>query len=365
MPHPSEREIIFLTPSLNGADGISTLCRQSILACKGALGSHRIRVWSLTDGKASQRDDAEPSVDYFFADESRFRYAWRGMGQVLHAGRRVHLVVFHVGLAPLALPYIWRGAEVSVLLLGIEVWRRLTRFQASTLRRASRILSISNFTAREFMRHNPAFSDTPIDVCHLGAETVKKGGRGTRSEAPFALIVARMSFEERYKGHDQLLDAWPSVLARVPDARLVVAGDGDDRQRLEQKAVALGIENHVQFRGRVSDSQLADLYQQCSFFVMPSPREGFGLVFLEAMRAEKACIGAPGAAAEIIRHGETGLIVNPDDQAELASALVTLFQESNTCGRMGKAGADRFHGQFTDKHFQQRFNSLLGLDKAA
>ena len=130
-----------------------------------------------------------------------------------------------------------------------------------------------------------------------------------------ALIVARMSAAERYKGHDALLDLWPGVLARRPDARLVVAGDGDDRPRLESRARSLGLSHAVSFAGRVSDARLNELYDECRFLVMPSRDEGFGLVFLEAMRAGKPCIGARGAAEEIIEHNVTGLIVDPGNPA--------------------------------------------------
>ena len=108
-------------------------------------------------------------------------------------------------------------------------------------------------------------------------------------------------------------------------------GDGNDRPRLESRARSLGLSHAVSFAGRVGDDELAALYDRCRFFVMPSRDEGFGLVFLEAMRAGKACIGARGAAAEIIEHDVTGLIVDPDRHEDLAAAVFRLFDEPATC----------------------------------
>jgi glycosyltransferase involved in cell wall biosynthesis len=132
---------------------------------------------------------------------------------------------------------------------------------------------------------------------------------------------------ERYKGHDLLLEIWPKLVEQVSDAALFIAGDGNDRERLETKAVGLGLKDSVKFLGRVLDQTLEDLYRDCLFFVMPSRHEGFGLVFLEAMQAGKTCIGGMGAAAEVIEHGVTGLVVDPGDAEQVLGAVLRLFQE--------------------------------------
>jgi glycosyltransferase involved in cell wall biosynthesis len=138
-----------------------------------------------------------------------------------------------------------------------------------------------------------------------------------------------------------------------------VAGDGTDRRRLERRAASLGLSHAVTFVGRVGEDELAALYEQCRFLVMPSRDEGFGLVFLEAMRSGKACVGANGAAEEIIRHGVTGLIVEPGERDDLAAAVFTLFDEPGTCRRFGDAGRERFLSTFTDTCFQARFARVL------
>src|SRR4030095_17156021 len=105
----------------------------------------------------------------------------------------------------------------------------------------------------------------------------------------------------RYKCHEARVGAGPAVRGAVTDAQLVVAGDGDDRARLERMVADRGLGDAITFLGRVDDELLAELYRRAAFFVMPSPREGFGLVHLEAMRAGKPCIAAHGSADEVIR----------------------------------------------------------------
>jgi phosphatidylinositol alpha-1,6-mannosyltransferase len=190
-------------------------------------------------------------------------------------------------------------------------------------------------------------------------------GKPVLGLSSMALIVARMSAEERYKGHDTLLDMWPRVVKRHPDAMLVVAGDGDDRARLEARARELGVARAVKFVGAVSDKALTTLYEQCRFFVMPSRDEGFGLVFLEAMRAGKACIGGTGAAGEIIEHGVTGFVVDPARHGDVEVAVQLLYDDPGMCARYGGGGRERFMAMFTDRHFQTRFAEVVTRPAAA
>jgi phosphatidylinositol alpha-1,6-mannosyltransferase len=264
-----------------------------------------------------------------------------------------------VHLAPVARMVATPPGRLTIFLLGIEVWKPLTWLQRRALAAADLIVAISEHTARRFRETNPEFAALRIDVCHLAAreEVTAVAGQDNLPPAPFALIVARIVAAERYKGHDLLIDLWPRVAAEVLGARLVIVGDGDDRARLEAKAAPVG--DAVRFLGRVSDETLATLYRQCTFFVMPSRGEGFGLVFLEAMRTGKACIGAVGAAAEIIEDGVTGLVVEPDDPEQVFKAVVRLFREPETRERMGQAGAVRATAQFTEVHFRRRLLELL------
>ena len=369
--------VIMLTPSLAGADGISAATRLMV----GALASGeawpkvaptepaqsdspgRVSVWTL--GEASPTPCRLPSVGvtYRWAAGNRARFvSW-----ALRAAPRSHcatlVVVAHVQLAPAALPLIARGARGALILYGVEAWRRLPAAQRLLARCATTRIAISRHSAERFHAANPSCASLPIEICALalpssGDETVPHAkGEG------FALIVGRLAGGERYKGHDLLLELWPLITRDMPGATLVVAGDGDDRARLEAKAAALGLGGSVRFLGWVTDGHLRTLYRECAFFVMPSRGEGFGLVYLEAMRARKACIGGIGAPAEIIQHGLTGLIVDPDCPENVRSAVLRLFREPESRERMGAAGAERARTLFSEAMFRQRFLRALGLPR--
>jgi phosphatidylinositol alpha-1,6-mannosyltransferase len=346
---------VLLTPNLFGSDGVSSLSRLIARALPGPLVA-----LSLHDS-AGQADGLPAEAEIHGARGSRGGFLAAAAGISLRCSSATEVVCSHLHLAPAAALLAWRSSRVTTVLCGIEAWVPLRLPEALALERAS-LVAISRHTAAKFRKANPAFGSTDVVVCHPGLPDKVHGvdrvaaatGESRPDESP-ALIVARMSAEERYKGHDELLDLWPSLLARKPDARLVVAGDGSGRERLESRARSLGLSRAVTFVGRVSDAELAILYDRCRFLVLPSRDEGFGLVFLEAMRAGKPCIGANGAAGEIIQHDVTGLLVDPSSRDDLARAVFRLFEEPATCCRFGAAGRELFLSTFTDARFQARF----------
>jgi phosphatidylinositol alpha-1,6-mannosyltransferase len=166
---------------------------------------------------------------------------------------------------------------------------------------------------------------------------------------------------ERYKGHDQLIDAWPRVLQSVPEAQLIVVGDGDDAARLRERAAEVGAkEGSIVFTGFVAGPALDALYERCAAFAMPSRGEGFGLVYLEAMAHRLPCIGSrEDAAAEIIVDGETGVLVHHGNVEQLTGAIVRLLSERGLRERMGNAGLRRLHDRFSFERFASQMTSQL------
>jgi len=158
---------------------------------------------------------------------------------------------------------------------------------------------------------------------------------------------------ERYKGHDQVIDAWPAVVARVPDAQLVIVGTGDDRPRLMNKAEQSSAAASILFTGFVPDATLDTLYRRAALFALPSRGEGFGLVYLEAMARGVPCVGSiHDAAREVIADGETGRLVDQGDVGALAEAIAALLIDETQRLAMGEAGRLRVRDCFTFEHFR-------------
>ena len=264
----------------------------------------------------------------------------------------------HIGLAraDAYLPASVR-APYGIFLHGIECWEPLSPRDLDLLAGAAVRISNSAFTAARAREANPSLG--PIDVCPLALGTIPRSP-GLARVPSRVLIVGRLSPSERYKGHDELIEAWPEVRRRIADATLVIAGDGDDRPRLEALARAAGVEESVQFTGFLTREALDEEYARASLFAMPSRGEGFGLVYLEAMAHGLPCLGSTvDAAQEVIVHGQTGVLVDPDDRAVLVSHLVDLLGNPDVLRIMGHAGRARLHEHFTYETFRRRLVTVL------
>lgn len=301
----------------------------------------------------------------------RVRFAARvAAGQLL--SRFDWLLYNHIGIAGAqsVIPRRFR-LPYGVFVHGVEVWEAtLSPSRLATLRNASLIIANSAFTARRLAERHPELK--PASPCALGLAPNETRPPGDVDRALLetvrprsVLIAGRMSAAERYKGHDQLLEAWATIRALAPGAQLVVVGGGDDEARLAGRSRALGVSDDVLFCGRVSDATLDALFARVALFAMPSRGEGFGVVYLQAMRAGLACVGATDdAAGEVIDDGRTGLLVPQRDVADLASAIAQLLADRDRAAAMGRAGRERYERQFTYERFRDRLSDVLSANGA-
>lgn len=369
--------IIGLFPELLSSGGVQRVGRHvaAALARYAEQCRVRYRFLSLNDRPGVY---AERVGDYGFKFSGYGRAKGRLTLAALRLAFRSHIMVVstHPNLSPIAwaMKTLAPRLKSVVLTHGVEVWAPLGYFRRSALRAADLVLAPSAYTASRIVnvqgvpegrvRHLPWGLDPEFSAA-LGSVSFKHPGDlfpGGR----VVLTVGRWAANERYKGLDVLIQALPRVLLSVPDVQLVVVGDGDDRPRLEQLAKERDLTARVRFLGAVGKNELVACYQRCDVFAMPSRGEGFGLVFLEAMGFGKPVVGPNyGAPAEFIRHGDHGLLVDPEDPEAVARALVELLTSPDRAVRMGQAARQWAMSEYSYDRFHDRFLGLLRKEWAA
>jgi phosphatidyl-myo-inositol dimannoside synthase len=252
--------------------------------------------------------------------------------QALRLARRADLLVcahlHHLPIAWLAQKF---NARLKYYLVahGIEVWRPYSSMEKRALLGAHRILCVSEYTRRQLLRFCPALpADRLVVVPNTLDPQFTPRPEERLSTQPFALprilTVGRLSAADSYKGYDTLIEAMPAIRREYPAVRLRIVGQGDDQPRLAALAARLGMTGSVDFLGSVNDEALRLEYAACDLFALPSRREGFGLVYLEAMIHGKPCIGARAGGAPEVINDTVGRLVEYGNIPDLAAAAIEL-----------------------------------------
>jgi glycosyltransferase involved in cell wall biosynthesis len=161
------------------------------------------------------------------------------------------------------------------------------------------------------------------------------------------------------KGVDDLVEAMSLVAQRVPQARLLIVGDGPDRGRLEEMVRRSPVREQVTLHGHVQSAALYQLLRNAWVQVLPSRfREPSSNVLPEAMMRGSAVVAtATGGTPEIVQHGVTGFLVPPGNPVELATRIVELLSNRDLAERMGAAGRRVALADFTTDRMIDRFEA--------
>jgi phosphatidylinositol alpha-1,6-mannosyltransferase len=252
------------------------------------------------------------------------------------------------------------GVRYVVWVHGEELTKhRFPRLAGVCLRGAAAVIANSRFTAeraRDLMgRRGPEVRIVPLGApAEWLAAPPSEGGHGDR--APVILTVARLSRRDAYKGIDVALRAVAALKAQGVAARYRIAGEGDDRARLEALARELGVDDRAEFLGHVPDAALRAAYDEADVFLLCSREElsgrglgfeGFGIALAEAAaRARPAVAGRSGGIVDVVADGETGLLVDPRSAAAVAEALARLLHDPALRRRMGAQARRRAQSEF-------------------
>jgi phosphatidyl-myo-inositol dimannoside synthase len=278
------------------------------------------------------------------------------------------LVVFgHVSLAKLAMLPGVRLRKTCVLTYGIEVWRSLRMAEAKALKKADAVVAISDYTRDELLKRTAlARERIKLIAPSLDPYWTADSRPPVSQSTPVILTVTRMAKDENYKGVDSVIRSLPAVVQALGQVDYRIIGRGDDVPRLQALAKELAVSEYVTFAGELSEEALREQYRNCSLFVMPSEKEGFGIVFLEAMAYSKPVIGgAHGGTPSVIRHGETGVLVERFNIPGISDAIVRILKDPQLGLRLGRAGNTRLHDVFTYKRFETDIHHLLASQLSA
>ena len=260
--------------------------------------------------------------------------------QIIGLGLWKHPNLFIVGHINFSIAAYWLKRLTNIpywiIAYGIEAWDIQNTSVIKALHHADLILAISSYTRDRLIKEQNLdpnkivilpcqFEPSRFQIAPKPTYLLEK--YGLKQEQPVILTVARLAEIERYKGYDQTLQTLSQIRQQIPDIHYIIVGKGNDETRIKQLITQLGLQDYVTLAGFVPDEQLCDYYNLCDVFVMPSKKEGFGIVYLEALACGKPVLGGnQDGAVDALCHGKLGALVNPDDVDEIGRTIIQILQ---------------------------------------
>lgn len=277
-----------------------------------------------------------------------FLLAWKS--------RKVDILHFHYPFPLGDLSYLLVGSKRKKIVVtyhsDIVRQKKLLRFYRPFLhrflRRANKILPTSPNLV-ELSKHLGPYKDKctvvplSIDLNEFGHPVEKEFDLGVSLDEKIVLFAGRLNY---YKGLEYLIESMQEI-----DAKLLIAGEGELREELEEKARSLRVNQKIIFLGKVSDEKLKYCYQICDLLVLPSvePSEAFGIVQMEAMAYGKPVVNTnlPTGVPYVSVNGETGITVPPRDSKALVEAINKILNDKELAAKFSKNALRRVEEKFS------------------
>ena len=311
---------------------------------------HELSVEGVVDADAISVYDRHTDQKYF--SQLRFkgfygRKVLFSIWTISTAWKYQSIVLGHLNLAFLGycLKRIKPSLQLIIIAHGIEVWDRQKGFKRKALESANLILAVSSFTKSKILENNPTlkekkitiFPDTldpyfiPPNIFNKPEYLLKRYGLTPGHQV--VLTLARLSSSEKYKGYDNVIRTMHDLSKVKPSIRYLLCGKADEseRTRLLNLIQETGCSHQVIMTGFLPDEEIIDHYLLADVFAMQSKKEGFGIVFIEALACgRKVIAGSKDGSVDALLQGELGMLIDPDSTEELKTAVLqSLNSESD------------------------------------
>jgi phosphatidyl-myo-inositol dimannoside synthase len=332
-----KKVVLFSLQTFSSMGGIQKMTRtlSHALNVMATRNNWSFELWSAYDSNTDVITDYLPSKSFKGFDKKRELFT---LQTVLAAPKIDVLILSHVNLALIGLlvKKINPKCEIWLIAHGIEVWRPLSKIKTRFLKRCDKVISVSEFTRQQMLLRHPVSEEQCVvlnnaidSFMKLPTEFSKPDyllkRHGLKNTTPVIFTLTRLASSEQYKGHDQVIKALGNLKTKFPDLKYILAGKYDQKEEIRiQKLIAENkVEDELILTGFVEDDELSDYFLLADLFVLPSKKEGFGIVFIEALSNGLPVIcGNVDGSIDAIRNGELGTAVNPDSPAELEAAII-------------------------------------------
>jgi glycosyltransferase involved in cell wall biosynthesis len=335
-------DVLFLTLKVfSSTGGIEKVCRIAGKAMYENCNrfNKRLKIYSMHDDQASSADNVYFPMEIFTGYHAqKFNFMWHAVKQ----GRYSKVVVLsHVNLllAAWLIKKIRPSVRVILFAHGIEVWPRINGFKRKMLDCCDEIVSVSEYTRQKVIEVQGVAPGkcTLMNNCldpflpmlkNVVVSPALKEKYGFQPVDKILFTLTRLSAKERYKGYDKVMEAM--VELKREDVRYLIAGsyDNAEKEYIDAMIKNLGLERKVVLAGFIPEADVASHFAMSDCYVMPSIKEGFGIVFIEAMYYGLPVIaGNADGSVDALQNGKLGVLVDPYNVEEIKKAIGNVLDD--------------------------------------
>jgi asparagine synthase (glutamine-hydrolysing) len=253
-------------------------------------------------------------------------------------GIKCDVVMFsHINMALVGLLIKFINPKTKILLQahGIEVWGKQSFLKKAFLKQADLILSVSEFTKNNIIEHHGIKSEKCV-VFHnsldpffitdsnLAIEQKLREKHHIKGDEIVLITLTRLASTEKYKGYDKVILALAKLKAEGKKYKYLILGKYDQKEydRVLDLVIQLDLKEEVDICGYIDDDEISSYFGLANLFVMPSQKEGFGIVFIEAMACGLPVIaGNLDGSIDALVNGDLGILIDPNDEEALLAAI--------------------------------------------
>lgn len=292
------------------------------------------KLWSVYDSDNDLMPQYLPGEDFKGFSSNRLNFLLKTLSTAKWPDI---IIVSHINLAivGLLIKAINPTCKLWLIAHGIEVWRPLSLLKKLFLRRCDKILCVSRFTKQQLIRlhhTDPAICavlNNAVDPFMKLPVTFAKpqlllNKYNLSADTPILFTLTRLASTEQYKGHEQVIKALKQLKLRFPGIKYILAGKSDPLEeiRIKKLIIKYQVEEQIILTGFIDEAELADYFLLADLFILPSKKEGFGIVFIEALACGLPVIcGNADGSIDAIRNGELGKAIDADDLDELEKTI--------------------------------------------
>ncbi|HVS90642.1 MAG TPA: glycosyltransferase family 4 protein [Mucilaginibacter sp.] len=295
----------------------------------------RFKLWSVYDSRYDLMTQYLPHENYMGFGKHKLSLGLKTLGV---ASRADIVILSHINLSLIGLTIKLLNPKCKVWLVahGIEVWRPVTTVKRMFLKKyCDKIICVSNFTKQQMIHWHTSDADkcvvlnNAVDPFIRLPETFEKpdyllNRYSLTDENKVIFTLTRLASSEQYKGYEQVIKAVSRLKDRFHAIKYILSGpyDAAEETRIKDLINTYKVQDHVILTGFLIESELTDHFLLADLFVLPSKKEGFGIVFVEALACGLPVIcGNADGSTDAIRNGELGTAINVDDLDELEKTI--------------------------------------------